>query len=444
MEFIPHSEKQERAIFSQARITLCGAGIQWGKSRVGAVRSKWRMHTYTSKDDAFIIAAPTYKIMQQSTLPAFKNINRDIWDKNYSAQYAEFRMPGGGTCYFRTGTDPDSVVGITNVRGIWGDEAGKFSLLFWQNLQARASFRRCQIDLTTSPYTLNWIYRELIRPKLRDPAARPDCLFVQAASNENPYFPQEEFDEKRLTMDTRRFKMIYGGQWERPAGLVYDCFDEELNQCDPFELPAGTKFYGGIDWGYTEPFVFKIRAITPAGQHYGVSEFYKTNLIVDQQCDEVVRRCSVWPVSVIYAGPDRPENIAKMNAALKKAGLKTAVVGARNEKRLGLDIHYELLKSRRLKYWRGMNPHTIDEIDSYHYPEPEDLDPDDKAKEALPVEQHDHAVDADRYLSIMTFQTHEKRSPAVPSDKPKRETPHELVERLKRKRRTTHGEEWSA
>jgi hypothetical protein len=73
-------------------------------------------------------------------------------------------MNGGGTCYFRTATEPDSIVGITNVQAIWGDEAGKYSLYFWENMQARASFKNCPIMLTTTPYTSNWIFKELVRP----------------------------------------------------------------------------------------------------------------------------------------------------------------------------------------------------------------------------------------------------------------------------------------
>jgi PBSX family phage terminase large subunit len=444
MEFTPHSHKQEQAIFSEKKITLCGTGIQWGKTRVGAVRMKQAMHTFTEKDDAFIIVAPTYKIMQQSTLPAFKALNQDIWEKNYSAAAGEFRMPGGGVCYFRTSTDPDSVVGITKVRHIWGDEANKFSLLFWENLQARSSFMDCPIDLTTSPYSLNWTYKELIRPKMRDPSARPDCLWINASSEENPYFPKHEFDRKKVTMDPRRFKMIYGGQWDRPAGLVYDCFDEDLNQCEPFQYSPGTKFYGGLDWGYTEHFAFTIRAVTPGGAHFGISEVYRTSLDIEKQSEEVAAKCRTFPVETIYADPSQPGSISYMNRYLKGCGLKAGVVAANNDKRLGIDAHYGLIKTKRLKYVRGMMPHTLDELDSYHYAEPKDLNPDDKAKDMLPVEQKDHLMDAERYVSLATHENHKRKAPTVPNDKPKHETPHELVERLKRKPRVNHSEDWAS
>lgn len=76
------------------------------------------MHKYTAETDAFIVAAPTYKIMQQATLPEFLKVMRGFGE--YHKGDAMFKMNNGGTCYMRTATDPDSVVGITNCRSIWG------------------------------------------------------------------------------------------------------------------------------------------------------------------------------------------------------------------------------------------------------------------------------------------------------------------------------------
>lgn len=165
MIFKPHSLKQEQALFSTKPITICSTGIQWGKSTVGAMFIKKLMHTFTDSRDNFLITAPTYKIMQQATLPEFLRVMEGCGE--YNKGDAVFKMHHGGTCWLRTGTDPDSVVGITNVRGVWGDEAGLFSLYFHENIQARASIKEAPIIYTTSPYSLNWIYTDYIRPKDR-------------------------------------------------------------------------------------------------------------------------------------------------------------------------------------------------------------------------------------------------------------------------------------
>ena len=76
-----HSEKQERAIFSEKRIVIAATGIQFGKTTIGAVRTKIAMHRFTDKSDNFIIAAPTYKILSQATLPAFLQISKSLNQK---------------------------------------------------------------------------------------------------------------------------------------------------------------------------------------------------------------------------------------------------------------------------------------------------------------------------------------------------------------------------
>lgn len=425
---------QQQALLSQAKITAVLTGIQWGKSTVGAVRQKVRMHRYTEEDDAFIIAAPSYKIMQQSTLPAFLNIMRGLGDYNRSD--AVFRMTGGGICYMRTATEPDSVVGVTNVRGIWLDEGGKVSRYFWENLLARSAIRQCQIDVTSSPYTLNWVYKDIVRPKMRDPEAHPDVSLFQAASRDNPHFPQAEWDSNRLRMDPRRFKMMFGGEWDRPAGLVYDCFDEVENQCEPTVLPPGTRYFAGVDWGFAHPFVMKIRAVTPAGAHFGVAEFCRSGLTLADIVPIVRQRVQVHGVQLVYCDPSQPAHIEEFN----RNGIKA--VPANNEIRLGLDRHYELLKTRRLKYFKGMNPHTLDELESYHYPEDGELGQDENAKDRGPVKQNDDCMDAERYLSAMLHDTGEKRVPIVPGER-KEETQFDRIIRLKSKRTTPKSENWS-
>jgi hypothetical protein len=443
LNFTPHSPRQEQAVFSDKKILAYLTGIQVGKTTTGALRQKIRMHTYTAPDDAFIITAPTYKILQQSTLPAFLRIMDGLGD--YSKADAVFRMHGGGTCYMRTGTEPDSSVGITNVRGIWGDEAGKYSRYFWENIVARSAIRDCQIDLTSSPYALNWIYKDIVRPKQRNPKALPHVDLIQQASWDNPYMPKATIDHARATMDRRRFNALFGGQWERMAGLVYDIFDEVENQCDPFEFPEGTRYVGGIDWGFTEPFVFKVRALLPNGWHIGVSEFYKSGITISAIGDAVCQRSAVFGVEQIYCDPSQPGMILELNRLLSAAGVRARCIGADNDVRVGIDRHYELVKTRRMKYLRGTHPQTLDEYDSYHYPDPDDVGPDDNVKEAKPVGQNDHALDADRYITISTYLAQKRHTPVVAQETPKGESQHSRIERLKRTPRVGgRTEDWSA
>lgn len=435
-EFVCHSIKQSRAIQSSKRILLLGAGTQWGKTLVGALRMKEKCHTYTNENDNFIITAPTYKILHQSTLPWFLKF-MDGYGK-YNSKFDEFRIHGGGTVFCRTETDPDSIVGIPNVKHIWGDEAGKYRLYFWENILARADSCGATIDLTTSPYSMNWIPKEIIKPWQK--GMRPDVEYITAASWENPYHSlhdEKNRDLRKRTMDARRFDMIFGGQFGKMAGLVYDCFDEEIHQCDPFALPTGTKFYGGIDWGYNDPFVLKIRAITPSGHHFNVSEFYKSRLILDRQIEVAKQKMKIFGVERFYADPSRPDSIEAFN----RAGIPC--VGSANDIRIGIDLHYELITTGRFKIFRGTCPYSIDEYESYHYPEPEDLGPDDKQKEALPVDQNNHCMDVDRYLTISTYRADKTLTPKVaePLNVKEIKDHEKRLAMLKRSKKQFHGSE---
>lgn len=437
--FAPHSTKQAVAIKTSRPILLCATGTQWGKTRVGAVRMKVKIHTYTSKDDNFLITAPTYKTLHQSTLPAFLKVMEGCG--TYNHKYDEFRINGGGTVFCRTETDPDSIVGITNIRHIWGDEAGKYRLYFWENMQARADFCGCGIDLTTSPYSMNWIPKELIRPY--EKGKRPDVEYIQAASWENPYHSlhdEAKRDQKRATMDPRRFDMIYGGAFGKMAGLVYDCFDEELHIVKPFSFPPGTRFYGGIDWGFTDPFALGVRAITPTGHHFRVSEFYKTGMTVSDMITVAKQKKETFGIQTFFADPSRPEHIEEFN----RNGI--SCVPAVNDIRHGVDLHYEMIKSGRYQVFEGTSPHAIDEYATYHYPELEDLGPDDDSKEQLPVGQGDHVMDQERYITVMTYRSalrHTPKSPDERRDLTSRNHEKRIARLKKMNRGSTGSEPWS-
>ncbi len=425
IDFVCHSPKQDLILFSPKRIVIAATGIQFGKSVSGAMWLKMQMHKYTHKDDTFIITSPTYPIFKQSTLPPFLSIMKDLG--KYDRKDECFRMYNGGTCYFRTGKNPDSVVGITKCRSILADEGGLYSRYFWENILGRSSFSQCPIRIVTSPYSLNWLYQDYIKPIRKDPSSRPDVELIQAASCENPHFPMAEYLEKRRTMDPRRFNMMYGGNFDKMQGLVYDCFDEDLNQCEKFTFPSGTKFYAGIDWGFTHPFALAVHAIMENGDRYQVEEICKSGLTLPEIGDICLKIKQKWDVKTFYADPSQPGSIEYLNRQ------RCTTVPANNDIRYGIDMVYEQLKARTFKLIRGSSPHTIDAFETYHYADPKDLRPDQNssAREENPVKQNDDICDALRYVVAMTTYSHVKLSPKAPDLKVPR-TEEEKIKALQR------------
>jgi hypothetical protein len=195
---------------------------------------------------------------------------------------------------------------------------------------------------------------------------------------------------------------------------------------------------GGIDWGFTAPFVLTVRAITPTGKHYQVYEFYKSGMTLAQKIEAARHAKAIFGVRVFYCDPEDPASIASFNEA------KLTAMAADNDIKAGIDDHYELIKSRDYKIFRGTSPHTMDEYESYHYPDQDDIGPDDDEKEQKPVKQTDHAMDSNRYISRMTRKGVSKRTPRVSEDGVKQEDQYARLERLKRKSRDVHTEKWGA
>ena len=208
-------------------------------------------------------------------------------------------------------------------------------------------------------------------------------------------------------MDPRRFAMIYGGNFGKMQGLVYDCWDDDENYIKPFDLPFGTRFLAGVDWGYNDPFCLLVRAITPDGMQYGVSEFYKTRLSPSEIINIARQKMQAFKIERFVCDPSRPDMIEEFN----RNGLPA--IKANNDIKFGIGIHYDLIKARKYKEFIGTCPFSRDEREVYHYPEPKDLGPDDKQKELLPVDANNHSCDAQRYLSIEA-RTFVKEKPMKP------------------------------
>jgi PBSX family phage terminase large subunit len=398
-KFVLH-KFQEKAFLSEKQITLMVAGIQSGKTITGGLSLGTSLGRIGN--DNMIMCAPTYKILNQATLPTFLNIFGHCGE--YKKLDAEFHIHGGGKIFIRSLTDPNSMEGITNVRKIWLDEGGLISRYAWENVLGRAAFKEAPVIVTTTPYALNWIYQLW---KEWQAGKRDDVEFIQFSSIDNPYFPKAEYERQKKILDSRRFNMKYRGEFGKMEGLVY----EDLNLCKYRELPSGTTYYGGIDWGYTNPFALTIRAVTPQGFHYRVGEFYKSGLVIDDIINICRARKTQYGIKYFVADPSSPSQISSMN----QAGL-TCIPGD-NRVRTGTDLQIKMIKEERFFIFEDENPLGIDEYNSHHYPEPKDHKIDEDQKEQDPVDSHNHGIDADRYVSMHLEGQSKKHSGDVPTNK---------------------------
>jgi hypothetical protein len=149
------------------------------------------------------------------------------------------------------------------------------------------------------------------------------------------------------------------------------------------------QFYGSIDWGFTDPFVIIVRGLTPLGQDIQVKEFYKPGVFPDEIPGIVRQIRETYNIKLFLADPSDPGKIAM----LQKYGIP--VQPADNDIKRGIDAHNKAIRSGKYKVFNNCSA-TLDEYETYHWPDDEDegLDAEDK-----PVDENNHACDANRYLS---------------------------------------------
>ena len=212
------------------------------------------------------------------------------------------------------------------------------------------------------------------------------------------------------------YKRLRLGQWAGAEGTVYEeVWDAAVHVIDRFykdddlakdQVPADWPRYWTVDFGYTNPFVWKAFAQDPDGRLIMYKEIYKTKRLVEDHARDIVRvtKNEPKPKAIIcdHDAEDRATlerhigmatkgawksvrpGIQAVTARLRKAGDgKPRVLYMRDSL---VEIDRELLK-------KHLPTCTTSEFDVYAW----DTSNNKKVGEE-PVKKYDHGMDADRYL----------------------------------------------
>ena len=224
----------------------------------------------------------------------------------------------------------------------------------------------------------------------------PGWFFSHATSYDNPYNDPEDLNKKKEEISEDRFAQEYLADFRKQEGLVYKEFDRNL--ClygDDQKIDSNMKL-GGIDFGFVNPSAI-VEIKRDKKDCFWVKELYYKSGKTDAQVAEIV---SAYNFNKVY--PD-PENQAAIKVLTDNKVPVYEVVKGKDSVRNGIDKIRDLFKQGRLKIHKDSH-NLIFEFENYHYPKAKD----EGNQDELPVKEHDHCLDALRYVITMELQANPK------------------------------------
>jgi len=225
------------------------AGSQGGKTEFA---NHWMYREIKNCGDGdYMVVSPSYPLQQKKVLPTYL----DIFDitlrlGDYKVNDRIFYMKNRGfnsKIFFGSADNPDSLESAT-AKAAHLDEVGQkgFKLNSWEAVLRRVGFHRGRILGTTTIYNRGWMKAQ-IYDKWRE--GNKDIDVIQFPSIWNPAYPKESYQDAMDTLPAWKFNMFYKGQYDKPAGMIYDVFDEDECKKKYIELKPEWPRYVGHDFG---------------------------------------------------------------------------------------------------------------------------------------------------------------------------------------------------
>jgi hypothetical protein len=255
---------QKQAMKANERFILLLGGTQSGKTSFGPIWLHREMCLRGAGD--YIAVAPTYPLMSKKMLPEFVRFFKDTLqlgeykkaDKMFIVSKAgEIDLFGEEqetptVIHFGHAQDPDALESAT-AKAAWLDECGqtKFKLDSFEAIVRRLSLYMGRVLMTTTPYNLGWLKQKFwdIWQRSRKEAKKLSLRVISFPSIANPSFPRQVYETARQTLQKWKFDMFYRAIFTRPAGMIYDCFDEAVHKIKRFPIPDHWPRYLGLDFG---------------------------------------------------------------------------------------------------------------------------------------------------------------------------------------------------
>jgi hypothetical protein len=243
----------------------------------------------------YLVASPTFPLMEARVLPELMDlfVHLDHWGhyrpgvRRFDSNEIIENRPAY-RIFLGSALNPDSLESATYKAACIDEVAqSQFPRGAWEAIQRRLNFFDGRVLCTTTLYDVSGWYKTEIYDRWKDGDVRFDV--IQADSIANPAFPRERYELARQTLPWWKFNMFYRGIYERPAGLIYDCFEESDQIIPRFALPVEWPRYVGHDFGPQNTAAIWMAVDPGTGHCYLYRSYWHGGRTVGQHAEEFKR-----------------------------------------------------------------------------------------------------------------------------------------------------------
>lgn len=393
---------QAQAWKSDRRFVFVLAGTQGGKTSFGPWWL-WREIKRGGSGD-YLAVTSTFDLFKLKMLPEM----REVFERTLKigkwwagSKIIELKDPDKNEFWASRGDDEmwgriilrsaqaEGGLESATIKAAWLDECGqnKFALSHWEAVLRRLSLAQGRVLGTTTIYNLGWLKSQVYD---RWKAGDQDYDVIQFKSTENPAFPQAEYDRAVATMPAWKVRMFYDGEFDRPAGMIFDIFNEDVHVIPPVHIPGTWPRAVGIDpIGQATVALFlaydaENGKLHVYDEYYGVYGKSTEDHIVDIRKIVGQQKIAKW------IGGSQSENQARLDWQRYGIPLEAPPI---SDVGSGIDRIYSLLKTWSLVIHRNCK-HLIGEMGSYS----RKLDRNDQPLDLIENKSAYHCTDALRYI----------------------------------------------
>ena len=211
-----------------------------------------------------------------------------------------------------------------------------------------------------------------------------DYAYFHFTSYDNPYNKKEEIDKAQKELAENQFAQEYLADFRKVEGLVYNLDEREI--IAPVDVTTKTEIrIMGVDWGYRNPAA--IIVLYQKDDEWIIADEWKMAERTTEEIVQVIQnKVEEHKARKVYPDPAEPDRIE----ICKRASIP--VYEANKDVEAGISFVQNLIKQKRLKVCSNC-VYTIEEMNTYQYPEGVDGKPNKEAPEKM----NDHLMDALRY-----------------------------------------------